>query len=174
MVAFRTAETSWGFIGFFGFLLRSHRDGGIGGRGHDVFGICIDAISSLAPQVVGARLIKGNGCAAAVIGGDGAIGGTEGRTVGKRIAAFCGKNGSTVRHIAVRAQQLHGNGLACLGGIAVDKAIILVCKQMEAGSAVPQEGEAGEAGNVDKISGFENDVVRGCAHGMLPSTERLP
>ena len=47
----------------------------------------------------------------------------------------------------------------------MDKAIILVCKQMEPGGTVPQEGEAGEAGNVDEVSSFENDVVRGCAHG---------
>ena len=38
----------------------------------------------------------------------------------------------------------------------MDKAIVFIGKEMEPGGTVPQESEAGEAGNVDEVSGFSS------------------
>ena len=133
----------------------------IGRCRNDHIGVFI-AIATICPKNPASCFGEGDLSAAASIGGDGSGGIAIGSAVVHGVVS-CVINGSTGTHTGVGANQLHGCSGSGFCGISVGKVTAVIRKEMETVTRVHVEVPAGEAANVNKVTGFQHDLIGGSA-----------
>ena len=131
----------------------------IGRCRNDHIGVFI-AIATICPQNPASCFGEGDLSAAASISGDGA-GGIAIRSAVVHGVVTCVIDNRTSAHTGVRANQLHGAGSTCFCGVVMDKCAAFIGKEVETIIGIHIEVPTGEAADVDKVSGFQHDLIGG-------------
>ena len=126
---------------------------------NDHIGVFI-AIATICPQNPVSCFGEGDLSAAASIGGNGA-GGIAIRSAVVHGVVTCVIDNRTSAHTGVRANQLHGAGSTCFCGVVMDKCAAFIGKEVETIIGIHIEIPAGETADVDKVSGFQHDLIGG-------------
>ena len=129
-------------------------------------GAVVRSPSTVAPEVVDARLVNGDLQISVAVSGKGTLGFTVNRAVIDLEIRGPLHPGITVHQVAEGVHQLDGKGLACLNLIIMDVISVLVGKQVEAAQHIPAKRPTFKACNINEVTVLQDDTVGGGADGI--------